>query len=202
MLAHKTRLVRIVDVSLAGSTTVTEKATLSAITCALFSFALVGIVSAEPDTAEIVVFDAELRDTSAEGEIYGENPAETARLVLITDQLRAGLDQSEKYVVLDLAPAQDRLAELRRTVAYLHDCNNCELEIAEALEAEQSVIVWVQKVSNLILNLNVVIKDVNTGSIIKTAFVDIRGNTDKSWQHGTRYMLKNRLLVEPGVEQE
>lgn len=173
---------------------------LSVATCAVTSYAFSGLASAGVDPIKIVVFDAELRDTSAEGEIYGEDPAQTTRLALITDQLREGLDGSEKYVVLDLVAAQDELAELRDTVVYIHDCNSCELDIAKALGAEQSAIVWVQKVSNLILNLNVVIKDVDSGEIIKTAFVDIRGNTDKSWQHGTGYMLRNRLLVEADAE--
>jgi hypothetical protein len=27
--------------------------------------------------------------------------------------------------------------------------------------------------------------------------VDIRGNTDESWQHGINYIVKNYLLVQP-----
>jgi hypothetical protein len=49
----------------------------------------------------------------------------------------------------------------------------------------------VQKVSNLILNINVYMEDVQTGS------VDIRGNTDESWRHGLDYMLRHYLFGEP-----
>lgn len=142
----------------------------------------------------IVVFDAELVDTSLEGEILGSNPKETTRLALITDQLRNGLQSSGTFEVLDTTSAAQALTKLRDTVRYLHNCNNCELDIAKSLGAKQSVIVWVHKVSNLILNLNVVIKEVDTGRVVRTAFVDIRGNTDRSWQRGINYILKHRIL--------
>ncbi len=157
------------------------------------TFSALAFAATEPVT--IVVFDAELVDTSAEGEIYGENPAQTQRLAMITSQLREGLQNSGQYTVVDLAPAADELAEMRSSVRYLYECNDCELEIARALGTGQSAVVWVQKVSNLILNLNMVIKDAETGAVVKTAFVDIRGNTDRSWEHGANYMLKRRLLV-------
>ncbi len=145
---------------------------------------------------KIVVFDAELVDTSVEGEILGSNPDDRARLARISDQLRKGLHSSGAYEVLDTASKGRPLKQLRESVQYLHECNDCELDIAKALGAQQSVVVWVQKVSNLILNLNVVIKEVDTGKVVRTAFVDIRGNTDRSWQRGTRYMLKHRILAD------
>ncbi len=151
---------------------------------------------ANPEQTTIVVFDAELVDTSVEGEVSGRNPADTKRLSMITDQLRAGFRQSGRFTVVDTASASESLTSLRNSVRYLHDCNNCELDVAKSLGAERSAVVWVQKVSNLILNLNVVVKDVATGAVVKTAFVDIRGNTDRSWQHGTNYMLKHYLLAE------
>jgi hypothetical protein len=54
----------------------------------------------------------------------------------------------------------------------------------------------VQKVSNLILNINVTIRDVATRALVFAGSVDIRGNTDDSWRHGIRYLLENRLLAE------
>ncbi len=162
--------------------------------CAATCFVAASFAQGDAGKVQIVVFDAQLVDTSVQGEMYGTNEEETNRLAMITDQLRAGLQSSERYVVLDTGLAQSNLTKLRESVQYLYDCNNCELPIAKSLGAQQSAVVWVQKVSNLILNLNVVIKDVETGAIVNTAFVDIRGNTDRSWQHGTKYMLKNRLL--------
>ncbi len=46
-----------------------------------------------------------------------------------------------------------------------------------------------QKVSNLILNLNIEVKDVATGKTLYTKSVDLRSNSDKSWLRGIRYMV-------------
>ena len=41
-----------------------------------------------------------------------------------------------------------------------------------------------QKVSNLILNINIYVRDAETGDLVAAASADIRGNTDKSWSRG------------------
>jgi hypothetical protein len=50
---------------------------------------------------------------------------------------------------------------------------------------------WVQKVSNLILNINIQIRDVQSGLIMLNKSVDIRGNTETSWLRGIRYMARS-----------
>ncbi len=150
-------------------------------------------VNAQKPT-KIVVFDASLIDSSLEGEMLGENPEETQRLKAIVQQVRKSLSASGKYQVLDMEPVSRDLEEILARVRHLHDCNNCELPVAKQLGADQSMVMWVQKVSNLILNFNIVIKDVQTGGITNSSFVDIRSNTDKSWQKGVDYMLRNRIL--------
>ena len=50
---------------------------------------------------------------------------------------------------------------------------------------------WVQKVSNLILNLNIEVRDAATDQILYTTSVDIRGNTDESWLRGVRRLVDN-----------
>ncbi len=56
---------------------------------------------------------------------------------------------------------------------------------------------WVQNVSNLILNINLVIEDAATGKRLNAASVDIRGNTDESWDRGLRYLVRERVLAPP-----
>jgi hypothetical protein len=53
----------------------------------------------------------------------------------------------------------------------------------------------VQKVSDLILNINVYMADVAAGKLVFVHSVDIRGNTDESWTRGITYLVKNYLLV-------
>ena len=50
---------------------------------------------------------------------------------------------------------------------------------------------WVQKVSNLILNLNIEVRDAATDRAVYTTSVDIRGNTDESWLRGVRRLVDN-----------
>ena len=55
----------------------------------------------------------------------------------------------------------------------------------------------VQKVSDLILNINVYMADVATGKLAFVHSVDIRGDTDESWTRGLTYLVKNYLLPAP-----
>ncbi len=48
-----------------------------------------------------------------------------------------------------------------------------------------------QKVSNLILNMNVYMADVATSKMTFVRSVDIRGNTDESWSVGMNWLIKN-----------
>ena len=55
----------------------------------------------------------------------------------------------------------------------------------------------VQKVSNLILNINVYMEDVHAKEMVFVKTVDIRGNTDESWQRGLDYLLRHYLFNVP-----
>jgi hypothetical protein len=70
-------------------------------------------------------------------------------------------------------------------------CNGCEIDAAKALGAERVALCWVQKVSNLILNLNIEVLSVATGETVYAKSVDIRGNTDESWLRGVRRLVDN-----------
>lgn len=145
-------------------------------------------VAAEP--VRVAVFDLELIDTSLEGAVHGVRPEELARLAMISRQLRTALAGSGKFVVVDIAPAAAVIA----AAGYLHGCNGCAATIAGALGATAALTGTVQKVSNLILNINVVLTDVANPQSRRGASVDIRGNTDESWSRGMSYLIRNRLL--------
>lgn len=80
--------------------------------------------------------------------------------------------------------------------AKLHACNACEVTMARELGADVAAVAWVQKVSNLILHINMRLRDVATGETLKSGSVDIRGNTDDSWARGARYLIERRLYKE------
>ena len=115
-----------------------------------------------------------------------------ARLALIDRELRAGLAASGRFRIVDTAPAA---AEIARA-GYWRSCNGCEAAIAQRLGADLALAGWVQKVSNLILNINLTVRDAATRELLFAASVDIRGNTDESWRRGIRYLIEHRLLAE------
>jgi hypothetical protein len=50
---------------------------------------------------------------------------------------------------------------------------------------------WVQKVSELILNLNVQIYDVKADRVLFSKSVDMRGNENQSWTRAVRYLVRD-----------
>ncbi len=142
------------------------------------------------EAVPIVVFDFELYDTSLEGEVKGLNPDEQNRLGMISDQLRELLGASERYTIVDTAPAANKIAE----GGNWQDCPGCDVKIAKHLGARLAVTGLVQKVSNLILNINIYVRCVETGKVVQFAGADIRGNTDQSWTRGVSWLVRNRLL--------
>lgn len=136
------------------------------------------------DRPRLAVFGFHLTNTSP----AASTPEELARLQRLDAQLRNGLQ--DRYTLVDMAPVQGKLAG----VDSIRGCNGCELQMARELGAEQVAYGWVQKVSNLILNVNLVVEDAATGRTLRAESVDMRGNTDESWTRGLRYLLEERMF--------
>ncbi|MEO9066418.1 MAG: DUF3280 domain-containing protein [Burkholderiaceae bacterium] len=119
------------------------------------------------------------------------------RLAAIRSQLAEALARENLYTVVDNAPART-LIDTSRATQDLHDCNGCELAIGKALGADRVMVGWVQKVSNLILNINLQIEDVATGRVILNKSVDLRGNTDESWRRGIAYLVRDMVEKHQG----
>lgn len=152
-------------------------------------------VLAAPSEARtrVALFAFELDDTSLEGELGGVRTDETARLALIGAEARRLLDADPELEFVDLAPAAAEIAAR----APLYKCNGCEADIARAAGADLAVSGYVQKVSNLILNLNFSVRDARTGERKRLMSVDIRTNSDEMWLRGVRWLVKNRLNDPP-----
>ena len=132
--------------------------------------------------------DFELVNEMRDYETEASRAAQLQRLTLISDALRKEFDQRGMYRIVDNAAAAKLIAE-QKARQDLRNCNGCELDIGRALDADLIILAWVQKVSNLILNVNIEVKDVASGKTLYTKSVDLRGNTDKSWLRGIHYML-------------
>ena len=132
--------------------------------------------------------DFELVNEMRDYETEASRAAQTQRLTLISDALRQEFDQRGMYRIIDNAPAAKMIAD-EKAQQDLRNCHGCELDIGRALGADVVILGWVQKVSNLILNVNVEVKDIASGKTLYTKSVDRRGNTDKSWLRGIHYMV-------------
>jgi len=69
------------------------------------------------------------------------------------------------------------------------------VQLALKLGADLAMTGVVQKVSALILNINIYVRDTQSGQLIASMSVDLRGNTDESWSRAMNYLLRNRLLA-------
>jgi hypothetical protein len=77
----------------------------------------------------------------------------------------------------------------------LQACGGCDVQYAQKLGADVAVTGVVQKVSNLILNISIYLRDVHSGQLITATSADMRGNTDESWSRAMSYLVRNRLLA-------
>jgi hypothetical protein len=146
---------------------------------------------AQPVPVRVAVFDFELVDSSLQAELEGEQPEDLARLELVQAELVQQLEAAEQYELVATDPAAEAIA----AAGYLHGCNGCEAPIAAELGADLALIGWVQKVSNMIININVGMRDATSRERVFSASVDIRGNTDEAWLRGIRYLLEHRLFA-------
>jgi hypothetical protein len=138
--------------------------------------------------APTAVFNFGFDDTSLQGEMQGPQAAEHRRLAALDAELRDILTKSGCCRMMDLAAVANQAQNIEPRT-----CNGCDVDLARKAGARISVTGWVQKVSNLILNINIVARDVTTGQVIGAGSVDIRGNTDESWSRGLAYLLRDRL---------
>ena len=158
-------------------------------------FALLGAWVLMPGPAfaggppKLVLYGMELQDTSHEGELRGVREDQQQRLALLDREARALFQATGYFELVDVSSAAKEIEEGRP----LRRCNGCDIDIAKRLGADYVVLGVVYKVSNLILEIHLYLREVKTGQVVNHMHTNIRGNTDKSWLRGLRWLVKNRL---------
>jgi len=122
----------------------------------------------------------------------GVKPEQSARVDRLAPHLREALAASGRYIV---APTD--AVDARARAQNLQACGGCDRDLAREVGADLSITGQVQKVSNLILNMNIYTRDIATGKIVGVASADMRGNTDEAWARTLDWLIRNRLLAEP-----
>lgn len=119
--------------------------------------------------------------------------AELRRLKALEQQFKMMLTRSGKYTFVALSKEQTSEIEGGQM---LGECGGCEVAMGKKVGADLVAWIRVQKISNLILNMNVFMADVQINKMAFVHSVDIRGNTDKSWSKSLSYLVRNYLLNE------
>jgi hypothetical protein len=149
-----------------------------------------GIAADAKPVPHVAFFGFSLINTSLEPTTADEE----RRLRMLDDLLHQKLEASGRFKIVPIPP------ELQKQIAEgpeIRNCNGCERDYAKHAGAEWAAWGTVQKVSNLILNINLYMEDAGAGKMEFAKSVDIRGNTDESWRHGLNYMIRHNLLNEP-----
>ena len=136
----------------------------------------------------IAVLDFELVDEQ-------NNPltkaAQVVRLRTVSQQLRQELAERQLYRVMETAPSLELQRTLQAQQEFLYRCDDCAEQVGRLLGADLVMATWVQKVSELILNMNLQVYDVKAQKVVFTKSVDIRGNDDLSWTRGIRFLVRD-----------
>ncbi|MGH1575099.1 DUF3280 domain-containing protein [Methylobacterium sp. P31] len=148
------------------------------------------VAHAEPPKG--AVFNFQLANLGAQG----PTEADVARLGPISDLLREQLKDTGRYKIVSTVPVKAEVAK-----ADLRACGGCADDFARKLGADVAITGEIQKVSNLILNINVYVKDLRSKTPERAYSVDIRGDNDLSFEHEVKYLVKNRLPP-PGTESD
>lgn len=139
---------------------------------------------------KIAVLSATLQNDHAQW--VPTTDAERNRLMKIEDIFKSSLEASGKYKSVPVsASIQEKINKDQK----MGECGGCELTYGKEVGADQVAWIEVQKVSELILNINVYMKDVQSGNPVFTKSVDLRGNNDEAWNRSMKFLIKRYLLA-------
>lgn len=157
-----------------------------AVLASAFGAAAARAADASPATLAMVGFELLEEHPDA-----SRHDAQQARLKLIEREFRAQIEQRGLYPLADNAPHQALIDRVRGSVEFLYRCPHCLAEIGTGMGVRYVAVGWVQKVSNLILNVNIEIREVATNRVVLVKSVDMRGNNDESWVRAVRFLVRD-----------
>ncbi len=141
-----------------------------------------GIAAAAPAAA---IFPFEIFDTSGEA----PQPDLTERLSMATRVLSEALKKTGRYSPVDLGPFGAEVA----ATSPRYRCGNCFLPVARQAGAAFAIVPVVHKVSSLISSMDIWILDASNGADVAHLGGQIRGDTAEAYEHGVRFLVRNRL---------
>jgi hypothetical protein len=146
--------------------------------------------AAAPVPIRLAVFPFELEDFSAAAAYIPPDDIDREQLRLSTEEARRLIAESGRYKLVDVGAASDEAAKAGK----LHDCNGCEVKIAAGLDADQSMIGIVTRISRTDYAVTYKIRDVRSGALVDVEQTDLRAGANSAWSRGARWLIQRRLL--------
>lgn len=123
----------------------------------------------------------------------GPNADEARRLTIISQDLVRRIEADGRYELVQLAAVLPDI----EAKGPIHKCNGCEDDIAKKVAAQLVMIATVEKLSDLLFNFNLYLRDVTAQKITAVMSTTVQGSTDEAWLRGIRYLAERKLLT-PG----
>ena len=146
--------------------------------------------TAVPSPIKITVFPFELEDFSAAAGYVPPDDIDREQLRLSTEEARRLIAASGRYQLVDVGAVNNEAAKAGK----LRDCDGCDARIAAGLDADQSMIGIVTRITRMEYAVTYKIRDARSGTIIAVAQTDLRMGANVAWSRGARWLIENRLL--------
>jgi hypothetical protein len=141
---------------------------------------------------KIAVFPFELEDFSAAAAYVPPDDIDREQLRLSTEEARRLIAASGRYHLVDVSAVNDPAAKAGK----LRDCDGCDARIAAGLDADQSMIGIVSRITRTEYAVTYKVRDARSGAIVAVAQTDLRMGANVAWSRGARWLIENRLLVQ------
>jgi hypothetical protein len=146
--------------------------------------------TAVPSPVKMAVFPFELEDFSAGAAYIPPDDIDREQLRLSTEEARRLIAASGRYQLVDVGAANNEAAKAGK----LRDCEGCEARIAAGLDADQSMIGIVTRITRMEYAVTYRIRDARSGAIVAVKQTDLRMGANVAWSRGARWLIENRLL--------
>lgn len=170
----------------------------------LLTFAFLALPDVAAAGPRVLLFPFEIVDATESAGAYGydqpgglptgPSQAETARLKRISADLAARIEKDGRYTLVGNA-AIDADIEAKKPIS---KCNGCEDDIAKAAGASLALVAVVEKLSDLLFNFKLYLRDVPAQKVTSVMSITVQGSTDEAWLRGVRYLAERQLLVAEG----
>ena len=140
---------------------------------------------------KIAVFPFELEDFSAGAAYVPPDDIDREQLRLSTEEARRLIAASGRYRLVDVSAVNDQAAKAGK----LRDCDGCDARIAAGLDADQSMIGIVTRITRMEYAVTYKIRDARSGTIVAVEQTDLRMGANVAWSRGARWLIENRLLA-------